>query len=116
MQIQTSSHDGAAVVSLQGDAMGGPDGSALHETLRTLRADGHTDVVVDLDGVERMNSSGLGMLIGALTIVRNAGGDLRLANVHERVRQLLVVTKLLGVFSIHESVGEAAAAFDAPEA
>ncbi|MEL6612948.1 MAG: STAS domain-containing protein, partial [Bacteroidota bacterium] len=59
----------------------------------------------------RMNSSGLGMLIGALTIVRNAGGDLRLANVHARVTQLLTVTKLLGVFAIHDTVDEAVAAF-----
>ncbi len=113
MQIQTSDHDGTAVLTLSGDAMGGPDGSELHEKLRALRADGRKNVVVDLSGVERMNSSGLGMLIGALTIVRNAGGDLRLAGVHERVTQLLTVTKLLGVFSIHGSVAEAAAAFDA---
>ncbi|OZC02759.1 STAS domain-containing protein [Rubricoccus marinus] len=113
MQIQTSEHDGVAVLSLAGDAMGGPDGSVLHEELRTLRASGQKDIVVDLEGVERMNSSGLGMLIGALTIVRNAGGDLRLANVHERVTQLLTVTKLLGVFSIHDSVADAAAAFSA---
>jgi anti-sigma B factor antagonist len=112
MLIQVSDHDGVAVLSLTGDAMGGPDGSVLHEKLRELRAQGHHHVVVDLDGVERMNSSGLGMLIGALTIVRNAGGDLRLANVHERVHQLLVVTKLLGVFSLHDSVADAAAAFD----
>ena len=85
MQIHVSDHEGVAVVALQGDAMGGPDGTALMEHIRALRSDGQTRFVVDLDGVERMNSSGLGMLIGALTIVRNAGGDLRLANVHARV-------------------------------
>ena len=113
MQITTSDHDGVAVLALSGDAMGGPDGSVLHERLRTLRSEGSKNVVVDLDGVERMNSSCLGMLIGALTIVRNAGGDLRLANVHDRVIQLLTVTKLLSVFAIHGSVAEAASAFDA---
>ena len=113
MQIHVSDHDGTSVVALDGDAMGGPDGSALHEQLRELRADGQKHFVVDLDGVERMNSSGLGMLIGALTIVRNAGGDLVLANVHERVRQLLTVTKLLGVFSMFPSVAEAAESFSA---
>lgn len=111
MTIQVSERDGVAVLTLSGDAMGGPDGSALHEALRSLRADGTRNAVVDLSGVERMNSSGLGMLIGALTIVRNADGDLRLANVHARVTQLLTVTKLLGVFSIHDSVDEAVAAF-----
>lgn len=109
MQIHVTDHDGVAVVALQGDAMGGPDGTALLERIRSLRADGQTRFVVDLDGVERMNSSGLGMLIGALTTVRNAGGQLVLANVHERVRQLLTVTQLMSVFSIHESVDAAAA-------
>ena len=111
MQIHVTDHDGVAVVALAGDAMGGPDGSALHERLRALRSEGQKHFVVDLDGVERMNSSGLGMLIGALTIVRNAGGDLVLANVHERVRQLLTVTQLLSVFSIHETAEAAAASF-----
>lgn len=112
MTIQVSERDGVAVLTLSGDAMGGPDGSALHESLRFLRADGTKNAVIDLGGVERMNSSGLGMLIGALTIVRNAGGDLRLANVHTRVIQLLTVTKLLGVFAIHATVDEAVEAFE----
>lgn len=112
MTIQVSERDGVAVLTLSGDAMGGPDGSALHESLRSLRADGTKNAVIDLGGVERMNSSGLGMLIGALTIVRNAGGDLRLANVHTRVIQLLTVTKLLGVFAIHATVDEAVEAFE----
>ncbi|MEM1056898.1 MAG: STAS domain-containing protein [Bacteroidota bacterium] len=111
MQIHVTDHGGVAVVALEGDAMGGPDGSVLHERLRQLRTDGQKQFVVDLNGVERMNSSGLGMLIGALTIVRNAGGNLVLANVHERVHQLLTVTQLLSVFSIFEDVPVAAASF-----
>lgn len=112
MQIHSTDHDGVAVVALDGDAMGGPDGSTLHEHLRALRADGQKRFVVDLDGVERMNSSGLGMLIGALTIVRNAEGEMVLANVHERVRQLLTVTQLLSVFTLFDSVDAAVTSFE----
>ena len=58
-----------------------------------------------------MNSSGLGMLIGALTSVRNAGGDLRLAAVSGRVHTLLTVTKLIGVFQVFETSDAAVASF-----
>jgi len=111
MQFETETRDGVAVVSLTGDAMGGPDGSALLDHLHDLRADGAQNVVVDLASVRHMNSSGLGMLIGALTSVRNAGGDLRLAAVSSRVHTLLTVTKLLGVFQTFETSDTAVASF-----
>ena len=111
MQIHVTDPDGVAVVALEGDAMGGPDGTALIEHIRTLRADGQKRFVVDLHGVDRMNSSGLGMLIGALTTVRNADGHLVLARVNERVRQLLTVTQLMSVFTLFDSVDEAVASF-----
>lgn len=111
MQFETESRDGVAVVSLTGDAMGGPDGSALLDHLHDLRSGGSTNVVVDLSSVRHMNSSGLGMLIGALTSVRNAGGDLRLAAVGGRVHTLLTVTKLLDVFQTYETTDAAVASF-----
>lgn len=87
--------------------MGGPDGSKLHDKLRELKDAGHHNVVVDLSKVRFMNSSGLGMLIAGMTTMRNAGGDLRLANAADRIQSLLVIAKLLTVFKHFESVDEA---------
>ena len=111
MDIQVEARDGLALVTLTGDAMGGPAGTALHDRLRQEREAGRRNVVVDLSGIDRMNSSGLGMLIGALTIARNAGGDLLLASPGDRVLQLLTVTRMLGVFETHDSVDAAVASF-----
>ena len=111
MDIQTSDRDGVAVFSLDGDALGGPDGSALHDALHQARGDGALRAVVDLGGVRHMNSSGLGMLIGALTTARNTGGDLRLAAVGERIGTLLDVTQLSGVFQSFDTVDDAVASF-----
>jgi anti-sigma B factor antagonist len=111
MHSEVEQRDGVAVVALSGDLMGGPDGAALHDQLHRLKAAGLRRVVVDLGGVRLMNSSGLGMLIGALTTVRNAGGDLRLARVGERVQSLLVITKLAAVFQHYPTVEEAVASF-----
>lgn len=103
---------GVAVVALKGDAMGGPDGTALHERLHDLHAAGTRNVVLDLGGVGAMNSSGLGMLTNALWSVRNAGGELRLARVGGRIEALLAMTKLAAFFKSHPTVEEAVASFE----
>ena len=102
----------AVVITLKGNIMGGPAGSKLHDTLQELKDAAKLNVVVDLAKVRFMNSSGLGMLISALTTMRNAGGDLRLANPEARIRSLLVVTKLITVFEHFDSVDAAVKSYD----
>ncbi|MBN1541011.1 STAS domain-containing protein [candidate division KSB1 bacterium] len=104
MELQKSSVEQTVVFRLSGKVMGGPDATLLNETLHRVLEDGKRQIVVDLAGVEWMNSSGLGILISALTTVRNTGGDLKLAGVTERIRSLLTITKLNTVFEIHDSV------------
>ena len=111
MQIDRATRSGVTVLTLTGDALGGPGGAALHDALHEARGGGPLWAVVDLGGVRHMNSSGLGMLIGALTTARNASGDLRLANVGDRVRALLEVTQLLGTFQTFASADEAVASY-----
>jgi len=107
MRFDTDERYNAVVLKLKGDVMGGPDGSKLHDKLREFKDGGHLNVVVDLSKVRFMNSSGLGMLIGGLSTMRAAGGDLRLANPADRIQSLLVIAKLLTVFKHYESVDEA---------
>lgn len=92
--------------------MGGPDGAKLHDTLHDLKENGKKNVVIDLSKTKFMNSSGLGMLISGMTTMRNAGGDLRLANVADRIQSLLVITKLITVFKHFDSVDEAVSSYD----
>ncbi|MCY3487566.1 MAG: STAS domain-containing protein [Bacteroidetes bacterium] len=101
----------AAVITLRGNVMGGPMGAKLQDTLGSLKEQGKLNVVVDLARVKFMNSSGLGMLISAMTTMRNAGGDVRLANPAAKIRSLLVVTKLITVFEHFDSVQEAAESY-----
>lgn len=99
------------VIHLNGDVLGGPDAAQLNDRLHQLVSSGHLKVVLDLTGVSFMNSSGLGMLIGGLTTMKNAGGSLKLANPAERIQSLLVITKLSSVFSTFGSVDEAVESF-----
>ena len=102
----------SVVITLKGNVMGGPDGAKLHNTLHELKEQGKKNVIVDLSKVKFMNSSGLGMLISGMSTMRNAGGDLRLANVADRIQSLLVITKLITVFKHYDSVEAAVSSFD----
>ena len=111
MHFSVAERYNAVVIKLKGNVMGGPDGAKLHDQLHKLKEQSKLNVVVDLGRVKFMNSSGLGMLISGMTTMRNAGGDLRIANAADRIQSLLVVTKLITVFKHFESVEAAAASY-----
>ncbi len=112
MNYSVDERYGAVVITLKGNVMGGPDGSELRDELQRLKDEGKKNVVVDLSKAKFMNSSGLGMLISGLTTMRNAGGDLRLAHVADRIQSLLVITKLITVFKHFDTTEEAVQSFE----
>ncbi len=112
MNFNVDERYNAVVITLKGNVMGGPDGSKLHDTLRELKEQGKKNVVVDLSKTKFMNSSGLGMLVRAMATLRESEGDLRLANVQNRIQSILVMTKLITVFKHYDSVDEAVNSFE----
>ncbi|KAA0226649.1 STAS domain-containing protein [bacterium] len=111
MNVREKNVGNTVVLELSGKIMGGPDASLLNDKLHELIDKGQTKIIADIGGVEWMNSSGLGILISGLTTMRNNGGELKLANVTERIQSLLMITKLLTVFETYESVDQAIASF-----
>lgn len=107
MNFNVSERYNCVVIEFKGNVMGGPDAVSLNEKLHELIEKEQTNVVVDLSKVKFMNSSGLGMLIGGLTTMRKAGGDLRIANATDKIESLLVITKLITVFKHYQSLEEA---------
>jgi anti-sigma B factor antagonist len=110
VKFKTMHQGGVTVIVLQGNLMGGPDATALNGKLHELIDAGKTSVVIDLAGVEFMNSSGLGLLIGGVSTMRGAGGSLRLANASEKIAGLITITKLGSLFDMYPSVDAAVAA------
>jgi anti-sigma B factor antagonist len=83
----------------------------LREQLHGLVAQGSNKIVVDLDGVDFLDSTGLGVLVGALKRVRGAeGGELHLVCTQPRIRKVFEVTGLTKVFSLFDTVDEAVGA------
>ena len=68
--------------------------------------------VVDLEAVEFLDSTGLGVLVGGLKRVRAHEGSLRLVCTQERILKIFRITGLTKVFPIHSSVDEALSATD----
>jgi anti-sigma B factor antagonist len=111
MTIKEKMHGAVAVLSLKGNLMGEPDTENLRDKIYSLLQEGFTKIVVDMKGVRWISSTGLGTLIAALTSVRNKSGDLRLANITEKVESLFAITQLVKVFKTYETVDRAIASY-----
>lgn len=95
------------IIELNGKIIGGPHAETFREDLHQLIEEGKKNVVVDLSNVKFMNSSGLGILIGGLTTMRNAGGTFKIYGATEKIKSLLMVSQLIRVFDHYETLEEA---------
>jgi anti-sigma B factor antagonist len=94
--------DDILVVDCAGRIVFGEESAELRETVKKLIAQSGR-IVLNLANVSYIDSGGLGTLVALYTTARNAGGSIKLANLTERVGDLLQVTKLLTVFEVFDS-------------
>jgi anti-sigma B factor antagonist len=86
----------------------------LKEKVTSAFGEGHKQLVLDLSGVTYIDSSGLGEMVSCLTTATREKGAIKLANVGGRSKDLLVLTKLIMVFSVYDTEAEAVASFAQP--
>ena len=92
--------------------MGGPETADFQITLEELLSKGLTKIVVDLKGVRWVNAAAIGVLVEALTRLREMRGDLRLARCCERTGSILHLVKMESLFcSYYDTPDTAAASF-----
>lgn len=104
MKLKHKFSNDVAVVTIEGKLVGGPENSKkFHSLFRSLIEVGHPRIVVDLGRTSWANSQGIGMLIGAYTSARKAGGDLVLARVLDRISGILSVTRLYLIFRVFDT-------------
>jgi anti-sigma B factor antagonist len=111
MKLDVKEQGTAVVVIVKGNLMGGPETLVVHEKVKELLGQKKMRIVLNLSDVPWINSSGLGMLMGCLTSVKNAGGELKLSGINDKVKNLFIITKLITLFDAYETVQEAVAAF-----
>ena len=111
MKLTDRVQNNIVVLEPKGKIMGGPDASLLHDKLYECIESDRKKVVIDLAGVEWMNSTGLGILISGYTTLKNADGTLKLVGVNKRIDQIFMVTKLHTIFEAFEEEASALASF-----
>ena len=109
MKLNSREQDSVVILEPKGKIMGGPDATALKEAIRDYVNQNKKNVVIDLAEVDWMNSTGLGIMISCLKTVKEAGGELKLSNVTDKIKSLLTITKLVTVFDAYNSTDEAIA-------
>ena len=91
--------DGVLVISLEGNLLGEHTNAPVMELIKKNIEDGNKKVVFNLAEMKFINSTGLGMLLTAVTKTRNAGGELALCSLPDQMKKLLQITKLESVFN-----------------
>ena len=111
MKISEERINDIIVLNLDGSLMGGPEAVSLNEAVNRFLDESSLKLVLNMESVERSNSSGLGILIKALITFRKNGGELKLANVNPKIENLLTITKLNSILDTFESVEDAVKSF-----
>jgi len=106
-QIEERSEHGATIVAVSGeiDVATAPQ---LQESLHALIAQGRASLVIDLLAVTFLDSTALGVLVGALKRCREQGGELQLVVADARIMKIFEITGLLTVFPIVDSLAAVA--------
>jgi anti-sigma B factor antagonist len=110
LSISNRTVNGVAVVDCDGRLVFGEESASLRDAVRSLLLM-NKNIVLNLGGVNYIDSGGLGTLVALYTTARNSGGAIRLASLTQRVGDLLQVTKLVTVFEVHDTVEQAVNSF-----
>ena len=102
--------DGVLIVDCHGRIVFGEESAVLRDTVRKLITE-NNKIVLNLGGVNYIDSGGLGTLVSLFTTAHTAGGSIKLANLTQRVGDLLQVTKLVTVFEVYSNEEEAVESF-----
>lgn len=109
LTLSTKEVDGTTIVAVGGeiDVYTAPK---LRDRITELVAEGIYTIVIDMEAVEFLDSTGLGVLVGGLKKVRAHDGSLELICTQDRLLKIFRITGLAKVFVIHDSAEGALAA------
>lgn len=111
MEIDTKTMDGVKLLKLNGRLSMGPALDRFNATVIELLGQGHSKIILDLEQVPNIDSSGIGMLVRHLTTAKQAGGAIRLLKPSKFTLQTLKMVGLLNLFTTFDDEDQAVASF-----
>jgi anti-sigma B factor antagonist len=111
MNIHTRTVGQVHILDISGKILLGEPTKTIRHTISDLLENGGARIVINLMDVNYIDSAGIGELVRTYTTVTREGKQLRLLNLSKKIREVLVITKLLTVFQVYESEQAAVASF-----
>ena len=110
LKLSPRTASGVLVINCAGRIVFGDEASQLRDLVKRELSENNR-IVLNLAEVSYIDSGGIGTLVSLFTSARNAGGDIKLANLTKRVGDLLQITKLITVFESYDDEQKAVNAF-----
>ncbi len=108
MEIQQRTVDpGITVIAIEGKITLGSEGMAVKKAIDELLGGGRNKLVLDMARVSYVDSAGLGIIVSSSSKISESGGELRLAAAPDNVKEVLPVSNVLRLVTLHETVDEA---------
>ena len=101
------------ILDIDGKTIGGPDSEAFQETIQGILDQNKKHVLVNLEKVNWINSTGLGLIVSAYSTLVKNGGRMKACEVSDRIDNILHVTQLELLFETFDKEGEALGSFEA---
>lgn len=110
MEIKVREVEGVVVLDIDGeiDLYNAPD---IKTSIKNQMDAGKKKIIINLDSVSYIDSSGIGALISSLSHLKKTGGGLKIINVYDSVKKVFELTKLTSFFEIYDNEDEAVADF-----
>jgi len=111
LEIEQREREGITILDIRGRLIVGEPVAALRERIRELAEARQNNIILNLAGVDYIDSTGLGGLVISYTTLKKGGGSLKLLNLTRRNIELLVLTKLTTVFEVYDDEQDAVNSF-----
>ena len=109
MKFAIDKKQGVVVIELKASLEGGPDTFDLKDEVKARLSQGERKFVLDMTSAGFVNSTGIGVVVGIFSSIKQAEGTLNICGVSERARRAFVVTGVWSLFDVCENRDEALA-------
>jgi anti-sigma B factor antagonist len=108
--LTVTDRDNCAVLAVTGELDVATAPQLRQEAVR-LANSGSTHLVIDLSGVDFLDSTGLGVIVGVLKRLRTHGGELAVAGAENHVRKVFDITRISDIVAMYDTADDACASF-----